>query len=328
MLQAAIARNRVAHAYLFHGPDRIGKRLLAIRFAQALLCDSAPDSSDADACGACRSCRQIDARTHPDFTFIQPDQEQANPQIKIEHIRDIEQQLIYRPLIGDRKICLLDDADRMTIGAANALLKTLEEPPDHSLFVLVSGRPAALPITIRSRCQALRLSAPLQTQIEAAVMARRQLSPIDARFVTILSEGQVGRALEMNIADERRRQQEYESLLSPATLQSISTLLSTAETLAKTDRAEEALAWLKRRLRDLLVVATGGSSDDVLNTDARGALTSWAAKVNVDLLLDLLQEIDHLERQGHRHLNLQIALENVLLRFRVLSAPTPMLAPR
>ena len=69
----------------------------------------------------------------------------ANPQIKIELIRDIEHQMIYRPLIGDRKICLIDDADRMTIGAANALLKTLEEPPDHSLFMLISSRPYALP---------------------------------------------------------------------------------------------------------------------------------------------------------------------------------------
>ena len=130
LLRSAIMQDRVAHAYLFHGDDRIGKRLLALRLAQALLCETLPADQEPDGCGACRACRQVEARTHPDFMVIEPDREQANPQIKIELIRDIEHQMIYRPLIGDRKICLIDDADRMTIGAANALLKTLEEPPD------------------------------------------------------------------------------------------------------------------------------------------------------------------------------------------------------
>ncbi|HNV33453.1 MAG TPA: DNA polymerase III subunit delta', partial [Nitrospira sp.] len=196
LLRSAILQNRLAHAYLFHGDDRIGKRLLALRLAQALLCETVPDDPTPDACGACRACRQVDARTHPDFMVIEPDQELANPQIKIELIRDIEHQMIYRPLIGDRKICLIDDADRMTIGAANALLKTLEEPPDHSLFILVSSRPYALPATIRSRCQALRLTAPAQTQVEAAVILKRELPPADAHFLAVLSDGQLGRALE------------------------------------------------------------------------------------------------------------------------------------
>ncbi|HNN43963.1 MAG TPA: hypothetical protein PKL10_16815, partial [Nitrospira sp.] len=125
LLQSAMLQNRLAHAYLFHGEDRIGKRLLALRLAQTLLCETVSDARQPDACGACRACRQVDARTHPDFLVIEPDQEMANPQIKIESIRDIEHQMIYRPLIGNRKICLIDEADRMTIGAANALLKTL-----------------------------------------------------------------------------------------------------------------------------------------------------------------------------------------------------------
>ena len=100
LLQAAISSNRLAHAYLFHGEDRIGKRLLAIRVAQALLCDII--SNPVDGCGTCRSCVQIESRTHPDFSVMHPDPEQQIPQIKIEQIRDLEQQIIYRPLIGDQ----------------------------------------------------------------------------------------------------------------------------------------------------------------------------------------------------------------------------------
>ena len=121
-LQTAAARQRLAHAYLFHGEDAIGKRTTALCFAQALLCERGPSEDGLDACGTCRSCHQIDARTHPDYFVIEPDRELATPQIKIEQIRQIEQQIIYRPLVGDRKICIIDDAERMTIGAANALL--------------------------------------------------------------------------------------------------------------------------------------------------------------------------------------------------------------
>jgi len=326
LLQAAISSNRLAHAYLFHGENRIGKRLLAVRVAQALLCDVV--SNPADGCGACRSCVQIESRTHPDFNVIHPDPEQTTLQIKIEQIRDLEQQIIYRPLIGDRKICVIDDADRMTIGAANALLKTLEEPPDHSLFLLVSSRAFALPATIRSRCQTLRFAAPAQTQIEAALILRRNLPPADARFLAILSEGRIGEALDSDVDAMKSRQHEYSTLLAPSALRSISNLLNTAETLAKTDRAGEALAWLQRWLRDILTVAVGGTIDHVLDLDRQETFATLMETVHVDALIDLLQEIDTLQGQSTRNLNLHIALENVFIRLRDLFSSSGDALPR
>ncbi len=321
LLRSAIIQDRVAHAYLFHGDDRIGKRLLALRLAQALLCETVPADQEPDACGACRACRQVEARTHPDFILIEPDREQANPQIKIELIRDIEHQMIYRPLIGDRKICLIDDADRMTIGAANALLKTLEEPPDHSLFILVSSRPYAMPATIRSRCQALRLTAPAQTQVEAAVILKRELPPADAHFLAVLSDGQLGRALECNLEQARTSQKEFSIIFSAKGLQSFSTILATAETLAKAERALEAFDWLQRWLRDLLLVAVGAGSDHLLNLDQRRDMQVLADSLDIDALLDLISDLEKLERQANRNLNLQMALETVLLRVRHLLTP-------
>ncbi|WHZ20952.1 MAG: DNA polymerase III delta prime subunit [Nitrospira sp.] len=327
LLKSAIAQNRLAHAYLFHGDDRIGKRLLALRVAQALLCESLPIDHEPDACGTCRACRQVEARTHPDFLVIEPDREQANPQIKIELIRDIEQQMIYRPLIGDRKICLIDDADRMTIGAANALLKTLEEPPDHSLFLLVSSRPYALPATIRSRCQALRLAAPAQTQVEAAVILKRELPPADARFLATLSDGQLGLALECDLEQARNNQKEFFLLFSSKGLQSFSTVLATAEALAKADRAPEAFDWLLRWLRDLLLLAVGAGSDHVLNVEQRKDMQVLAEHIDIDELLDLIGSLETLERQAHRNVNLQMALETTLLRLRHLIIPQQTVGP-
>ena len=105
LLQAAVRHKRLAHAYLFHGEEAIGKRLVATRLTQALSCEYPPDTDGFDSCGTCRSCRQIESHTHPDFVIIEPDPEQASRQIKIEQVREIEHQIMYRPLIAERKIC-------------------------------------------------------------------------------------------------------------------------------------------------------------------------------------------------------------------------------
>ena len=316
LLQAALRNNRLAHAYLFHGQVGIGKCLTAVKLAQALNCEQPPAGDNQDSCGTCRSCRQIAARTHPDYTVIEPDQEAATPQIKIEHIRAIEQQFIYRPLVGERKICLIDDADRMTIGAANALLKTLEEPPGHSLFILVSSRPHALPITIRSRCQSLRFTPPARTQVEAAIILKREIPPDDARLLAVLADGQIGAALTMNVADVRTRQQEYWTVVQPESLRSNTVILSTAESLAKGDQGAELFGWLTRWIRDLVLVIVGGEQDHILHLEQLADLQRYAQQADLDALLNLLREIERLEQQATRHLNMQMALETILFRLR------------
>jgi DNA polymerase-3 subunit delta' len=325
-LQSAASRRRLAHAYLFHGEVAIGKRLAALRFAQALNCERPVSAAPLDACGTCRSCRQIEARTHPDFFVIEPDAEQTTPQIKIEQVREIEQQVIYRPLIAERKICLIDQADRMTIGAANALLKTLEEPPDHSLFLLISSRPSALPATIRSRCQAVRFATPARTHVEGALILKRELPPEDARILAVISEGRIGDALRCDVKDIRARQQELINLVHPSSLQSVTAILTAAELFAKADRVPEMLAWLARWIRELVLLQTGGNRDELVFTGDLRSLQAYAQTADTDALLDLLQDIDKAEQQATRHLNLQMTFENVLLRLRdaVTSSPAPL----
>lgn len=313
ILKAALSHQRLAHAYLFHGEAGIGKFLTATRLAQALHCEQ-PDHSDS--CGACRSCQQVAARTHPDYVVIEPDRELATPQIKIEQVRDIEQQFIYRPLMGERKICLIDQADCLTIGAANALLKTLEEPPGHGLFILITNRPHALPITIRSRCQSLRFTTPARTQVEAALILKREIPPADARFLALVTDGRIGEALTMDLADVRARQQECLELVAPATLQSTTAILSAAESLAKADRGGEILSWLTRWIRDLVLVHVEGDRDQILHLDCLAQLQRYAEQADLGLLLDLLRDIERTEQQATRHLNLHMALETCLLRLR------------
>ncbi|OLC81991.1 MAG: DNA polymerase III subunit delta' [Nitrospirae bacterium 13_1_40CM_3_62_11] len=323
ILKASILHDRVAHAYLFFGEDRIGKRLAALRFAQAINCEIDYGPGGPDACGACRSCRQIEARTHPDFLLIEPDQEQANPQIKIEQIRELEQQLVYHPLVGRRKVCLIDEADRMTPGAANALLKTLEEPPDHSLLLLITSRPSALLATVRSRCQGIRFVAPARADVETALKTTRRIPPADARFLAMVTQGRIGQALETDLAATRVQQDEFSTLTSAKSLHSVGTLLTAAEALYRSDRAPEALEWIVRWIRDLILVSVGADPDHLLNRDRLPQLEESAHGLRPDALLDLLADIETIQQAATRNVNLQMALETILLRLRdALKAPT------
>jgi DNA polymerase III subunit delta' len=316
LLQAGLRNGRLAHAYLFYGEARIGKLMTAVRLAQALNCEQPSQTAAQDSCGLCRSCLQIEGRTHPDYFLIEPDPKAATPQIKIEQVREIEQQFVYRALIGERKICLIDDADRLTIGAANALLKTLEEPPGHSLFILVTSRLHALPVTVRSRCQALRFTTPARTQVEAALILKRELPPADARFLAVFADGRIGEAFTANAADIRARQQDCLALVKPEALTSSTSILSAAESLAKADRGEETLAWLARWIRDLVIVMVDGDHDQMLHLDQLADLRQYAERTDIDTLLNLLNDIERTEQQATRHLSVQMALETTLLRLR------------
>nr|MBI3612824.1 DNA polymerase III subunit delta' [Nitrospirota bacterium] len=316
ILKASILHDRVAHAYLFHGEEGIGKKLAAILFAQTVNCETPYGDQGPDACGVCRSCLQIEARTHPDFLLIEPDRELANPQIKIEQVRQLEEQIVYRPLVSPWKVYLIDDADRLTQGAANALLKTLEEPAAHSLFLLVSSRPSALPTTVRSRCQRIRFVPPARTQVEAALITQRNLPPDDAHFLSMIAQGRIGLALRTDLAEARKQQNEFSSLTDPAALRSIATILTAAESLHKSDRALDALEWMERWGRDLLLVRLGADPDHLLNRDRLPELQRAAATVHPQLLAEVLEEIQAVERHAGRNLNLQMALEQILLHLR------------
>ncbi|MBS1113480.1 MAG: polymerase subunit gamma and tau, partial [Nitrospirae bacterium] len=152
ILLKTIERARIPSSYLFAGESGIGKKLTAINLAKALNClqprTHVSRLTTYDCCDACSSCKKIDANIHPDFTLILPE----NGQIRIEEIRAIDSTLSLKAFEGTYKTVIIDDADTLNQSAANAFLKTLEEPPADSLIVLISSNPDRLPDTIRSRC--------------------------------------------------------------------------------------------------------------------------------------------------------------------------------
>jgi DNA polymerase-3 subunit delta' len=309
-LQAALRSERLAHALLFHGEEGIGKLLTARVLAQAVNCEAAPASDPPDACGACRSCHQIEAGSHPDVTILTATGEKG----ETDHTREIESRFIYRPLIGRLKIVILDNADLLRREGANALLKTIEEPPPDSLIVLVSSRPEALLPTIRSRCQEIRFAPLALDVVEAAVRRQRGLQEKDARFLAVISGGRLGLALKAEPEALRAERAEFLRLVSPDSMESTSGLLAVCEAVGKSDQAEAALGWLTAWFRDLIIVKVGGDRSRLVNSDCLTQLDALAATLKIETILDLAAYVASMHRGLERNLNKQLMLEGLLLR--------------
>ena len=311
-LQAALQSDRLAHALLFHGPDRIGKRLTAQVLAQAVNCEAEPALSPSDACGTCRSCRQIGIGSHPDVTML----EATSGKGETEQTREIESRFIYRPLVGNRKIVVLDNADLLRQEAANALLKTIEEPPPDSLIILVSAHPESLLPTIRSRCQELRFAPLALGLVTDVLIQQRGLSATDARFLAMASGGRLGFAMEAEAGALRAERAAFLELVSRKSLESIGSLFGVAETIAKSDQSEAALGWLAGWFRDLALLKVSGDPGRLINADCLDDLNRFAATLTLEKILELADFVETMQQGLERNLNKQLMLEALLLRLR------------
>jgi len=190
LLARSIARDSLPPSLIFSGPAGVGKRTTAIALAQALNClkpsvrpsglspqpiGPGPEPLEIDACGTCAACTRIARGVHPDVLIVEPGDSGS---IKIEQVRDAVDRSAYRPFEGRRRIVIIDEADALVAAAQNALLKTLEEPPSLSIFVLITARPDVLLTTVRSRCIRLWFAegAVEQTDVEAREAAVRVLT--------------------------------------------------------------------------------------------------------------------------------------------------------
>jgi DNA polymerase-3 subunit delta' len=187
-----LARGRLPHAFLFVGPEGVGKHSFALRLAQALLCETVPEQ-ELDPCGRCPGCLQVMAGTHPDLLQVaRPEDRQELP---IRVIRDLCLDLGLKPMSGRRKVAIVDDADVMNDEAANAFLKTLEEPPSGSVLILVGTSAEGQLDTILSRCRVVRFD-PLPESELADLLLEQGIAetPQEAERLARLGEGSVARA--------------------------------------------------------------------------------------------------------------------------------------
>jgi DNA polymerase-3 subunit delta' len=270
MLRGAMQRDRVASSYLFAGEDGIGKRLAAFEFVKALNCLkplSGPEGPDS--CGSCPACRKYDAGTHPDFVLIEPE----GAMIKVEHIRQLEETLSLRALEARYKAAIVDNAELMNESAANAFLKTLEEPAPGTVIILVSSRPDRLPQTIRSRCSRISFT-PLSPEDCGQVIGKAaEKTPA----LTRLCMGRPGMAVREDILKEREK-----------FFKALSAILAGGEKPTWGDR-QDMERWLDQAmlvLRDLAVLKATESADGLINTDIARDLQSLGAAAKLEGIIE------------------------------------------
>src|SRR5262245_5280320 len=299
LLTRSVAAGSLPPSLLLTGPSGLGHRLTATATAQTLNClrpttdDLRPTADDSrpttlDACGACAACSRIARGVHPDVVVVEPGDTGT---IKIDQVRDVIDRANYRPFEGRRRVVIIDEADALVAAAQNALLKTLEEPPPSSVFILVTARPDVLLPTVRSRCPQLRFR-PLAADDIAAVLVRRGQTEARARAVAATADGSVGQALAAS-ADELVEARELAlHVLSQAAMQKepARRIAGGQDLLAKTgaggatDREQLAshLRAMASLLRDVEVLATGADARALANSDVRPALDRLATAYRGD----------------------------------------------
>jgi DNA polymerase-3 subunit delta' len=307
LLGRSIARDSLPPSLIFAGPAGVGKRLTATALAQALNClnpivrsgeEDAEDTEGGkfsrkrrstqdplvDACGECASCRRIARGVHPDVLVVEPGDSGS---IKIEQVRDVIDRSAYRPFEGRRRVVVVDRADALVPAAQNALLKTLEEPPSSSVFVLVTARPDALLPTVRSRCIRLWFAegAGQQTDDGARDVARQVL------------------AHAASAPDPRRR------------LEAAKDLLAGTGGKGAADRAQLAahLRAMGSLLRDVEVLATGANEGLLANADVRPALDRLRATYGGDRGVRAFAAVDQALAALERNAGVKIVADWLVL---------------
>lgn len=176
--------NKYSHSYLFLGISGIGKKLIAREFAKMILCEA-----EEKYCGKCKSCIEFDTANNPDFQEIEPD----GNNVKIEQIREMQRKIVEQPIISNKKVYIIDDADLMTREAQNCLLKTLEEPPEFANIILIGSNESNFLSTIKSRCTIIKFRSIPDEQITEYLKNKYELQDISNSIIKA-ANGSIGKA--------------------------------------------------------------------------------------------------------------------------------------
>lgn len=334
ILRRMLRARRVPHSLLFAGAEGVGKKRFALETAKAFVCANPIDFEACDECSACRRAEKFDiprvtAATsvdkklkeifetvffseHSDVGMVVP----LKKNILVDAIRDLEKASNFQPFEAEARVLLVDDCDTMNDHAANALLKTLEEPSPDSYIFLISSRPDSLLPTILSRCQTLRFAPVACGEIEDHLLGTKQFSPDDAKILARLAAGSVGRALETDLVQFRERRAGMLKILESLLVkENRSLLLRTAEEITDAknkEKYEDFLNILRALIHDVWTLRIGASR--VVNADITPTLQRLAENADAKRLAAWLSEIETMLEGFAVNLNKKIATEALFMQ--------------
>lgn len=303
-LRSALAAGRVHHAYLFLGPEGVGKRAVAVAFAKAIHCAELTN----DFCGDCADCSRIADGNHPDVRVIEP--LAGKKEISIQQIRNLQRELSYRSFTGMRKIAIVDPATLMNAPGQNALLKTLEEPPQDSLIILIAANVGGLLPTLRSRCLQLTFAPLTRKEVSGFLISRHGMNGTDAELVAALALGSIGAALAFNKEELIEQRRNWTGALSSLRAGDYRGAMMAAETLSsQRDEMLKFLQWAESWYRDLLVQKAAQGTGNLVNVDLREQIDERAANSDLQQTLRAISQIEGAAARVQRNLNRRMVLE-------------------
>ena len=351
-LRRALDQDRVAHAYLFHGPDGVGKKAVALEMARALQCPNATSAP----CEDCRVCRKTRRMVHPDVHVLFPypkgtdEQDVAerierlgqDPYAAVDFVRrpslsdpletsnkqvmyhidrvhdDLLRPMSFRPVEGQYKVAVITDVEHMNESAANAFLKQLEEPPPQTIFLLTTSRPEQLLPTIVSRCQRLRFDPLLPEAIEEALLDREGMEERKAAMLARMADGSYSRALELAVNDDLMTSRQLVlDYFRAAFTQKVEPLDKHIQEISSQgrERVKSVLRLMLRWIRDLILYREMGDDAPLVNVDQEEAVARFCANLpdaDLEAMVGLVEEAIELTERNVRQSLVLTALAQTL----------------
>lgn len=317
-LQKSMANQKISHAYLFYGPEHVGKKFVAENFSLSLNCESFQKQKNSKIpCLNCSACEQSIKKIHPDIYFVAGED---GKKISISQVRELEHKLSMRSFLTSYKIAIIEQAELMTIEATNALLKTLEEPTQKTVIILTASNISLLPQTLISRCQLLKFNLVPLKKIESLVSQYKK-NKREAREITHLSQGRPG--LAYRYLETPQLIEEYKkytnNILEILKAHSLSERLKIINAMIpkKNDPQSDDVIlsitniWLTIT-RDLILVKSD-NKDRIINIFTQEKINFLAKKYSVEWLRKIADRIKGVEILIKQNINPSLALENLII---------------
>lgn len=307
-LQTAISQNKVSHAYIINGEHGSGKRLIAGVFAAALQCVE----GGINPCGTCKSCLQAQSNNHPDIIWITHEK----LSIGVDDIRvQVNNDMGIKPYAGNRKVYIIPDADKMTEQAQNALLKTIEEPPEYGVVILLTENVNHLLATILSRCVVLNLKPVSEEQITQYLIKQYSIPDYAAKVAAQFSQGNVGKAIRYGTSgDFDKIKEDTLHLLKYIDEMEIHEVVEAIRKLSEyKHKIGDCIDFMQLWYRDVLMYKVTKNPDKILFKEEIRFIAAQAKKRSYEGLENIIKAMDKAKMRLSANVNFDIAIELMLL---------------
>ena len=309
-LKKFVTEKTFPHSIIFSGVEGIGKRKIAEICAAALICENPVDG---EACGSCDSCKLMAAKSHPDFYVVEPEETKTTRNIKIAQIRDLQREVSLKPNMAENRIVIVDGAEFMNKPSANAILKTLEEPPGQTIFILITANRSGLLLTIRSRCVTMNFDKLPSAQI-GETLINWGLDEFKAQRLSVIADGSLGRALALEQSGGYEIRDAALTIVNQIFRKELSDEIIFAkgkmfETYSR-EKFMDFVTYVQKILRDIFLF----DNVELYNADLKDKLA--VIKFSEDTIYKMLAEGTQAQRRLKSNANLRLLAESYLMRLR------------